>query len=62
MRQEITHYSAVYSGDTGNYGAKVRFDKTTGYIGITQFKGTETERVLLSPAQVKELLKFIGQK
>lgn len=53
-----TYYSAVIKGTRGNYGMPVRFDKTDGYIGINQL----TDRILLSPAQVKALIAFIEKK
>ena len=56
-----TTYSEKVKGARGNYNWIVRFDLTNGYLGITQFEGdTVKVRVLLSPAQVKELLEFIG--
>ena len=61
---DYTFYSEYIEGSEGNYGWKVKFDKTTprGYIGITQPKDGECERVLLSPKQVKELVKFIAKQ
>lgn len=58
-----TLYSERVRGDRGNYGWTVRFDMSGGYLGITQMEGDAvTDRVLLSPAQVRELLDFVGGK
>jgi hypothetical protein len=58
-----TTYSEKVKGARGNYGWLARFDLTDGYLGITQFEGEKVkDRVLLSPAQVQELLNFIGSK
>lgn len=52
-------------GDRGNYGLRVRFDKTLpGYVGVTQEVSVGSllvQRVLLSPAQVRALLRFLGR-
>jgi hypothetical protein len=63
MGADVTRYSDKFPGDTGNYNWVVRFDVSKrGYLGITQFDGIEVkERVLLSPSQVKQLLKFLGK-
>lgn len=53
-------YSPEHPGCDGNHNQPVRFDNTVGYIGINQRKGDGLDRVLLSPAQVKALLKFLG--
>jgi hypothetical protein len=58
--KERTTYSEKFKGDKGNYGWPVSFDVTDGYIGISQTGDTETERVLLSPSQVKAMLLFLG--
>jgi hypothetical protein len=59
--REETVYSAPIPGDAGNYQWRVRFDRTGGYLGITQYEGDMfKERVLLSPAQVKALLAFLN--
>lgn len=70
--EEITTYSDKVPGDAGNYTWAVRFDNTgpadyigePGHIGITQFneKGQVKERVLLSPDQVEEFLKFARRR
>lgn len=58
-----TTYSEKIKGARGNYGWLARFDITNGYLGITQFEGEKVnDRVLLSPAQVQELLDFISRK
>lgn len=59
-----TTYSDKIKGSRGNYGWEVRFDLTDNeYLGITQFDGeTVNDRVLLSPAQVKELVSFVSGK
>lgn len=57
----ITIYSEPVPGDEGNYKREVKFDKTTGgYIGISQTKDDGLERILLSPKQVKALIKMAG--
>lgn len=54
-----TVYSDRIKGAPRNYNWPVRLDITDGYLGITQFDGEKVkDRVLLSPAQVRELLKF----
>jgi hypothetical protein len=56
-----TYYSEKIKGARGNYDWAARFDVTDGYVGITQFEGEAIkDRVLLSPAQVQELLEFVG--
>lgn len=53
-------YSDRIPGTDGNYNWAVRYDKDGGFVGISQTKDDGTiERVLLSPRQVKALLKFI---
>ena len=62
MTNRITEYSQPVSGNPANYELTARFDMTDGYLGISQWVGAEikdVERVLLSPAQVKALLKFL---
>ena len=62
-RNGTTTYSDKVKGDRGNYSWIARFDLTDGYLGITQFDGEAVkDRVLLSPAQLQELLDFIGNK
>jgi hypothetical protein len=61
MREVRTHYSEPVDGDEGNYKWAVRFDKTRGYIGITQYEdGKFKERVLLTRKQFRALVKFVG--
>lgn len=63
MAKGDTQYSERIKGARGNYGWQVRFDMTNGYLGITQIDGEAVkDRVLLSPAQVQELLDFVGKK
>lgn len=58
-----TTYSEKIKGNHGNYGWDVRFDLTGEYLGITQFDSeTVKDRVLLSPAQVRELVSFVSSK
>lgn len=58
-----TTYSEKIKGAPGNYNWQVRFDDTDGFLGITQFDGEVVkDRVLLSPAQVMELLSFVRGK
>jgi hypothetical protein len=55
-----TTYSANVPGAAGNYHWSARFDRTDGFLGITQERDDGPhERVLLSPAQVRALLRFI---
>lgn len=56
---DATRYSAVVPGTARNHGRPARYDITrSGTLGISQL----SERVLLSPAQVRELLRFLGVK
>ncbi len=58
-----TTYSEKVKGARGNYGWLAMFDLTDEYLGITQFEGeVAKDRVLLSPAQVKELLEFVDRQ
>lgn len=58
-----TTYSEKIKGTPANYGWQVRFDDTDGYLGITQYEGEVVkDRVLLSPAQAKELVNFVSGK
>lgn len=59
-----TTYSEKIKGARGNYGWDVRFDLTENeYLGITQFEGEVVkDRVVLSPAQVRELVEFVSGK
>lgn len=56
---ETSFYSKGIKGDEGNYEWEVNFDLTRGYVGISQMANGTHERVLLSPAQTKELVAFI---
>ena len=59
----LTTYSEKIKGSEGNYDWQVRFDLTDGFLGITQFEGeTVKDRVLLSPAQARELVNFVAGK
>lgn len=59
-----THYSQKIGGDRGNYEWATRYDVTdNGYLGINQYEGEKlTDRVLLSPAQVQELVGFVRKR
>lgn len=58
-----TTYSEKIKGARGNYDWAVRFDLTDGYLGVNQYEGEKLkERILLSPAQVRELLNFVTGK
>jgi hypothetical protein len=63
MRSTIstTNYSERIPGEPGNHHFAVRFDLTTGgYVGISQYEGEGlTDRVLLSPTQVRVLVAFV---
>lgn len=60
-RPGITRYSERINGSPRNYNWPVRFDVTDGYVGITQMEGDVVkDRVLLSPAQVQQLLEFVA--
>jgi hypothetical protein len=63
LSAQCTEYSEKIAGAPSNYNWPVRFDWTRGHIGITQFddknQDAVRDRVLLSPAQVRELLAFI---
>ena len=63
MTNGQTTYGEKIKGTAGNYSWQVRFDLTDGYLGINQYDGeTLKERVLLSPAQVRELVNFAAGK
>jgi hypothetical protein len=66
MRSTQTRYSRDIPGVPGNHGLTVCFDKTRGFVGISQWdpknKTNGTDRVLLSPEQVRALLKFLGRR
>lgn len=56
-----TRYSEKIPGNERNWNWSVRFDSTGGYIRLVQTHEDGTiEIVLLSPGQVKALLKFLG--
>jgi hypothetical protein len=59
--QNFTRYSEKIEGDHGNYGWQTRFDiSDNGYLGINQYEaGGLTDRILLSPNQVRELIEFV---
>jgi hypothetical protein len=59
----MTKYSATVPGTARNYNWPIRFDKTDGFVGITQLEtdGRIKDRVLLSPKQITELLLFAGK-
>ena len=60
---EHMYYGPEVKGDKGNFDQPVRFDWTSGYIGISQFEGKAVkERVLLSPVQARALMEFIRRK
>jgi len=63
METELTMYSEKIDGQRGNYNWPVRFDRTDGYIGISQTHETgEIERVLLSPNQVRALKEVLDKR
>jgi hypothetical protein len=54
-----TFYSEKIKGHPANYRWAVRFDVTGGFLGIDQWHDDgPMERVLLSPEQVRALVKF----
>jgi hypothetical protein len=53
-----TRYIKNVKGDGGNWYWPASFDMTRGYLGITQ----GGERVLLSPSQLTELIRFAAQR
>lgn len=63
MQKDRTYYSERIEGARGNYGWGATYDLTKGYLGITQTEGDKvTDRVLLSPKQVKALTKFLADQ
>lgn len=58
---EETKYSNRIVGDVRNYKWEVCFDVTLPdiFVGITQYKGETSERVLLSKAQWEALQEFV---
>jgi hypothetical protein len=62
MTIETTRYSPGIRGDQANHQRSVRFDETSGYIGITALDEDDdrvTDRVLLTPKQWQALVKFV---
>lgn len=57
-RKGETAYSEKIAGATGNYDWPVEFDATDGFVGISQHTHKGIDRVLLSPAQLDELIAF----
>jgi hypothetical protein len=58
-----TEYSDEFAGNKRNYNLPVRFDLTGGYLGITQSPGSgHSERVLLTPAQVRRLIGWLEDR
>lgn len=58
-------YSEPIPGTKGNYNWSVRFDSNRGYLGISQTREADvggSQRILLSPKQVKALLAFVGKE
>jgi hypothetical protein len=64
MAKGDTTYSEKVKGDRGNFGWEVDFDFTDGYVGIDQFdeNGKLKDRILLSPAQVSKLSRFVSEQ
>jgi len=63
MPKGITRYSQCIKGTARNYNWSVSFDDTDGYVGINQLEGERVkDRILLSPAQVKAMTKFVQSK
>lgn len=63
MAKGETIYSEDIEGTQGNYNWSVRFDETNGFIGISQGHGEVVPgRVLLSPNQVSELVRFAARQ
>ena len=57
---QSTVYSDVVPGVAGNHDQSVRFDYQDGFVGIVKFDGgSVTDRVLLSPGQVRALYRFL---
>lgn len=64
VKEDEIVYSEKLKGDKGNYGWEARYDLSGKYLGISQYhpdrpNGQTIERVLLSPAQVAALVKFL---
>ena len=58
-----TRYSKRIKGAPSNWNLAARFDLTEGHLGIVNFDGPKvTDRVLLSPEQVRELRKFLRER
>lgn len=58
----LRYYSDKIEGARGNYNLPAEYDLTDGYLGINQKGDAATDRVLLSPKQVKALIEFIERK
>ena len=60
----ITRYSQEVPGDEHNHGFICRFDVTDGYVGISQSDDGKrwSDRVLLSPKQLRALIRFTKPK
>lgn len=63
MAKGDTRWSEDVAGDDRSYGRSVTFAVTDGYVTIYQRDDEKgiTDAVLLSPAQVRALLAFVGQ-
>ena len=56
-------YSKEIKGTTANFDRSVKFDYDGGYIGVSQYElGDLIDRILLSPHQAEELIRFIEAK
>jgi hypothetical protein len=65
--KDATVYSELIYGARCNYYWPVRFDMSQrGCVGITQVEkkdnSAKSDRILMSPAQVKELIKFVTRQ
>lgn len=66
LKEDEIVYSDKLKGDKRNYNWEAQYDLSGAYLGISQWhpdnpKGQQVERVLLSPEQVKGLVKFLGK-
>jgi hypothetical protein len=58
-----TIYSREYAGNSRNHNLSVSFDKTDGYVRISQTdNGGKLDVVLLTPKQFKALVSFVAKK
>lgn len=55
----MRRYSRRIAGDRRNHRWPVQYDIADGYCGITQWGREFPDRVLLSPGQVRALIKFL---